>query len=132
MADTSELDAIVAANFDLLADSDDLNDIYLEDDVTEEDIEAVENIVTEAEAANNDEMEDSRDAFEEEDTNGRHAKANAEKLDFYADQNSKDTTKRQTKWAVKLFTGNCTLFIEIFFLKPKTKSCSRRQKGIPK
>lgn len=114
MADEHRIEEIVVANFNLLADSDDLNEYFLEEEVTQEEIQAVQAIVTEAEAVNNSENQDSGDDFEEESSDGRHATANAAKLDFYADANHTDSTKKQTKWAVNLFTGKYKLFSEIF------------------
>lgn len=112
MADERRIEEIAVANFNLLADSDDFNECFLEDEVSPEELEAVENIVTEAQAQQNSEIEDSLSDFQDEATFQRHATSNAAKLDFYAAENHKDTTKRQTKWAVNLFTGNYIFFTE--------------------
>lgn len=128
MADASHIAEIADANFDLLSPSDDLSECLLEEEVTQEELEAVQDVVMQTEAQNAAENDNSLDDFQDPTAHGRHAMANAAKLDFYADANHRDTTKKQTKWAVTLFTGNYTLFSQKFVSKTKIKYCSRRQK----
>lgn len=126
MADERFVLEIAEANFNLLADSDDLNECNLEEEITEEDIEHVQNIIAQAESQNQAENDDSMDDFADAQTSSRHASANEAKLNFYADANHRDTTKQQTKWAVNLFTGNYDIFSEIYVLFLNIKFCSRR------
>lgn len=126
MAEQRKLLEIAEAKNDLLADSDDLNTSHLEEEFNEENIQEVEGIIAEAQLQNPAENEDSLDDFTDTITTSRHANANEEKLNFYADANHKDTTKQQTKWAVNLFTGNYELFTEIYLIFQEIKSCSRR------
>lgn len=127
MAEQRRIEEIAVANFDLLGDSDDFNELILDGEVTQQELEAVEGIVAQAQVEKNSETQDSLDDFEEAATIQRHASANEEKLDFYAAENHKDTTKRQTKWAVNLFTGKSILFSQISCKFYQIKSCSRRQ-----
>lgn len=122
MADQHRIEEIAEANFDLLSSSDELNQVYLEDEITEEELQTVQQVISEAEGENVPQNEDSADDFEEGSTHSRHATANSEKLDFYADANHRDSTKKQTKWAVNLFTGKYILFSETFSLNHKKSS----------
>lgn len=113
MAEQRQLEEFVNANFDLLSPSDDLNEIYLEEEVTQEELEAVQAVIVQAEGENNSVNDNSLDDFENTSTHQHHASANAEKLDFYAEQIHRDSMKKQTKWAVNLFTSKCSLSSQI-------------------
>lgn len=130
MAEQRQLEEIAVANFDLLGPNDDLYEVNLEDELTEEHREAVQNMFNEITEKELGEKADSMDDFEPDVSTSRHVNCSSADLDNYSDANSKDTTKKQTKWAVSIFLGKYTLFSQINPPFLEKKCCSRRQISI--
>lgn len=126
MAEERRILEFAEANFDLLTDNDELNEVNLNDELAEEHMEAVQQIFTEYDMQQSTENQDSVDDFESESKVLRHANCNSEDLDNYSDANIKDTTKQQTKWAVSIFTGKNIFLSQKYGYFFNLKCSSRR------
>lgn len=105
MAANLNLDNFVEANFDLLADNDSLAEVNLDENITEQQRQYVNDVIDEMQAKENEENCDSSDDFTPEDTTIRHVSADEEKLNFLAGKRHTDKTKEQTRWAVNVMKG---------------------------
>lgn len=105
MEDAENFTDFVAANFDLLADSDDMNQVELDENISPEAIQQVQNIIDEANEQNQSEKDTDDEAFDGPLKPSRHVLASAEKVDQYAHDSHARATHTQSKWAVNVLRG---------------------------
>lgn len=111
MATGGKLDDFVDANFDLLADQDDFSEITLDENITTEEKEEVNDIIQAVPPVEHDENRDSTEDFEEEGAIARHANCSEKEIDSYAEEKYRKKTKEQTKWAVNVMKGSSLKFL---------------------
>ena len=91
--------------FDILSASDDLNDAEINDSITQQDIEHVEQIVQALAVIYVQENDGKTEAPPLPPKKSRFAECTDEDLDDLASESVATTTNYQTKWAVKCFKG---------------------------
>lgn len=125
MANAQNFADFVARNYDLLADSDHLNEAHLSEEVSQEEAAEVNAILNENEVQQITVNDDSSHEFEDSSKTVQYATCNQLDINYFSAKKDKESTQQQTKWAVKVFQGNCTVLTQIFFLKQVLKFCSR-------
>lgn len=118
MANAENFTEFVQVNFSLLSDSDEIYDMQLDSNVTQEEVQQVESILEQANTENPKENDDESEVFDGELKRSRHVTCSADKVDKYAEDEHALQTKFQTKWAVNVLRGNETLFRQIFVQIP--------------
>lgn len=98
----------IPVSFDLLEGFDLSNDSESVQDLTEEQREALNRFMDTLNTGDPQQKDNDYEAFQQNAVSMRHAICTEEDLDDISDQNSTDTTKWQTKWAVNVYKGNLT------------------------
>lgn len=114
MANAADISNFVDANFHLLTDNDEMNEILIDGDITPEAIAQVENIIQQAQLPQNEEMQHEDNDFIGPLLPGRHVSASAQKVDEYANESNAPATHTQTKWAVNVLRGKFHISQSIF------------------
>lgn len=118
--DAVNVQEFAMANFDLLADDDDLNENDLLEYASPEEVEHVQKIIDDANAEESNENGQDTQDFEMADSTNRHACKSDAQIDEYAEAAHKESTKHQTKWAVNVFKGKYST-ISMKYLKETSK-----------
>lgn len=108
MAEGGSEPAEPVVSFDILPDFD-LEDTEIEyDNLTEEQQDGLQNLMETLQVEDTGEINDDKNAFEDNTVTHRHVTCSNEQVDEIAGQNHKDATKWQTKWAVNVY--KCTIY----------------------
>lgn len=106
MAENAEVsDDFIQANFSLLTDTDELFAGQLDENLSTEDVQQVENIILAACDTPNSENSKQDADFIGPLLPARHANLSEDKVDEFALKSNAGNTHYQTKWAVNVFRG---------------------------
>lgn len=105
MANARNLAEFVDANFDLLGGDNSQNYLEFSEDISQEELQEVNEAIVQNEAEEMAENDDSSNDFEPQSTMVRHGTCNNDEIDYFSKKKDKETTQQQTKWAVKVFRG---------------------------
>lgn len=105
MANAKNFADLVRQNYDLLADNDGQNEMELTENITEEEREEVNAVIAEKQLEEQPQNLDTSDEFEDANRTVWHVSVNEAQIDYYSGKKDEESTKEQTKWAVKVFKG---------------------------
>lgn len=109
-ADALDMNDFVNANFNLLAETDELNDVQLDEEISPEEMEQVQNAIQDEISKEMDERSSNNEEFEGQLRPARHVMVSSARVDEYAHDSHAPATHTQSKWAVNIFRGKLNTF----------------------